>query len=147
MTTADNIKPYVWIAQEIEIFKFLGEDLYERLEAGIEAGDLNADEKLLLNDYIEMPLVQFSMAHAMPFLPYEAGNGGIFKRVPDGLEATPESEVDNLVQIHNDLGVSFSQKMIDFLVKNKDKYPQYSTNDCDDAPTTDNRYKGGFFLG
>ena len=54
----DDITPFILQAQDIYMQDTLGTKFYTRLKEGVIADDLDADEKLLLNDYIGPTLMQ-----------------------------------------------------------------------------------------
>ncbi len=125
---ADKFMQYIHLAQKIHIRNYLGEDLYDRLQAGIIASDLSADETTLINDYIQDALIHFAAAEYYQFGAYTVSNKGILKNVADNSEAVAKLEIDSLVQKERDYAQYFTQRLIDYLCTNSSLYAEYSTN-------------------
>jgi len=143
----DKFMYQIKIAQEIHIQHVLGTNLYERLQAGIIAADLNADETTLINDYIQDALIHFAAAQYLPFAAYKVSNAGIFKHQPENSIAVDKSEVDFLAQKERDFAQYYTQRLIDYLCNYSSLYPEYSTNTKNDiSPNTELRLTGGFYL-
>jgi hypothetical protein len=144
----DKFIQYIKIAQEIHLQRYLGTDLYKRLQAGIIAKDLNADEKTLLNDYIQQVLIYYAMVEYLPFAAIQVSNGGVFKHLPENASPVDKSEIDYLVQKHRDTAQYYSKRLVDYLCNNTALYPEYSTNtDNEISPTRRVDYSGGWYLG
>jgi len=143
----DKFKNYIKIAQEIHIQNYLGTDLYKRLQAGIIADDLTANEITLINDYIQDALIHYASAEYLPFAAYNVSNGGIFKNTPENSVTVDKSEVDYLVQKERDYAQYYTQRLIDHLCNNSTLFPQYSTNtDNKINPDTYINLTGGWYL-
>ena len=144
---SDKFMGYILLAQQIHIQNYLGTDLYQRLQAGIIASDLNADESTLINDYIQDALIHFAAAEYLPFAAYSAKNSGVFKTVSDNAETVDKTEIDALVQKERGYAQYFTQRLVDYLCANPTLYPEYSTNtDNDISPDTTVRFTGGWYL-
>jgi hypothetical protein len=144
----DKFIHYIKIAQEIHIQRYLGTDLYKRLQAGIVADDLSATEKGLLNDYIQSPLIYFAMVEYLPFAAINVSNGGVFKHTPENAVTVDKSEIDYLVQKHRDTAQYYAKRLVDYLCNNASDFPEYSTNtDNEINPSKKVGYSGGWFLG
>jgi hypothetical protein len=144
----DKFIQYVRIAQEIHIQRYLGTDLYKRLQEGIAANDLNDDEKTLLNDYIQMALIYYAMVEYLPFSAIRVTNGGVFKHLPENATTVDKTEVDYLTQKHRDTAQYYAKRLVDYLCNNSGLYPEYSTNTNNEInPSNKVNYSGGWFLG
>ncbi len=144
---ADKFMQYIHLAQKIHIRNYLGEDLYDRLQEGIIASDLNSDETTLINDYIQDALIHFAAAEYYQFGAYTVANKGIFKSVPDNGETVAKPEIDSLVQKERDYAQYFTQRLVDYLCTNSTLYPEYSTNTGNKIkPDSIVRLTGGWYL-
>lgn len=143
----DKFIPYIKIAQQLYIERHLGTKLYERLQAGIIANDLNANEQILLNDWVQDTLIHYAMAEYLPFSAYQVQNGGVFKHTSETSANADKAEVDFLVQKERNFAQYYADRLVDYLCNNSTLYPEYITNvDEDIRPTKIINYSGGWFL-
>ena len=139
--------PYIEISQDIHIQNILGTDLYNRLKDGIVADDLNADEVILLDDYIKSTLIHFALAEYYPFAAYRITNGGIYKHTSENEQTIDVNEVEALVRSETSYAKYYSKRLVDYLCVNYSLYPEYSTNTDDDiSPSKTINYIGGIYL-
>ena len=131
----DKFMQYILIAQEIHLQNYLGSDLYNRLQAGIVADDLTANEVILLNDYIQNTLIHFASALYLPFAPWQVSNGGVFKHTSENSIAAEQSDIDYLVKAETGLAEYYAQRLVDYLCANSTLYPEYITNEFPDIKT------------
>lgn len=138
---------YIKIAQQLYIERHLGTKLYERLQAGITANDLNADEQTLLNDWVQDPLIHYAHAEYLPWAAYQVANGGVFKHVSENSANADKEEIDFLVQKARNFAQYYADRLVNYLCNNSTLYPEYITNvDEDIRPTKIINYSGGWFL-
>ena len=146
-TDVDKFMQYIKIAQEIHIQNYLGTDLYKRLQAGVIAADLNANETTLLNDYVQDALIHFAMAEYLPFSAYQVANGGVFKHNSENSVTVDKSEVDFLAQKERNFAEYYAKRLTDYLKFNQSLFPEYTTNtDNDIYPDGSVNYSGGWVL-
>lgn len=143
----DKFIQYIKLAQEIHIQRYLGTDLYKRLQDGIKANDLTTVEKTLLNDYIQDTLIHYAMAEYMPFAAYQVANGGVFKHSPENSISVDKSEVDFLAEKSREHARYYADRLVKHLCNNSTLYPQYSTNTEDDIRPSRDLNTGGWYLG
>ena len=142
------LKQHMHIAQDIHIQNYLGTDLYNRIEAGVIASNLNANETILLNDYVQDAMIHFSAAEYLGFAPYSVKQGGVFKHISENDQSADVDEVDKLAQKEMDRAEYYTKRLTDYLCYNKSLYPEYSTNtEADIRPDNEVNYTGGFYLG
>ena len=146
-TDVDKFMQYIKIAQEIHIQNYLGTDLYTRLQEGIIAADLNANETILLNDYVQDALIHFAMAEYLPFSAYQVANGGVFKHNSENSVTVDKSEVDFLAQKERNFAEYYAKRLTDYLKFNQSLFPEYTTNTNNDIyPDGSVNYSGGWVL-
>lgn len=130
----EEITPWIISAQDVYVQTSLGTQFLERIKAGIIANDLNADEQLLLNQYIAPMLMQYSLYLMMPGLKYKLVEKGIVSGNSEDTDATSLDELKYLRQSTLDLAEFYDARLREFL---KDAvagtYPQYSTPTPDDG--------------
>lgn len=143
----DKFIHFIKIAQEIHIQRYLGTKLYERLQDGIVANDLNADEVKLLGSYVQDTLIHYAMAEYLPFASVQVANGGVFKHAPESSTSVDKNEVDWLTEKSREHGRYYAKRLTDYLCNNSSLFPEYSTNVSEDVRPTKNLNTGGWYLG
>ena len=121
---ADNLKPFIFIAQTTDIKMILGLDLYNKIDADYIANTLTGIYATIFDNYIVDMLVYFSCSHYIAFNSSKVSQNGIIK--PD--QTTDLKEIDRLSARYNALAnnvfVSFERYMKTANV------PEYK-NDCE----------------
>jgi hypothetical protein len=121
------ILPEIQTAQDMYILPLLGSNLYERLQDGIVADDLNADELTLLDDFVTTTLVYFVLSELPVGLSYQMFNKGIMRKTSDhGLNPDMQELID-VANRYRARAEFYKQRTIKFLRQNAayGKYPQY----------------------
>ena len=138
-----NIK----VAQQIHIQRYLGTDLYKRLQDGIVANDLTASESILLSDYLQDTLIYYAMSEYLPFAAIQVTNGGVFKHTPDNAVSVDKSEIDYLTAKYKERANYYTKRLVDYLCHNASSFPEYSTNTNNEISPTKRLDTGGWYLG
>lgn len=139
----DKFIQFVKIAQDIEIQRYLGSNLYEKISADILENDLQEPYLSLVKDFVKPMLIHWSMVHFLPFASYTIANGGVFKHNSENSVGVEKNEVDYLVGKARDTAEHYTQRFLDHMCKYKGQYPEYSTNTEEDVkPETDNWFSG-----
>lgn len=143
----DKLTQWVYITQDIKIQDKLGTKLYDRLIEGVTNGDLNTDEKYILDKYITNMLIHYSAAEALPFLGFNIANGGIYKHQSEQSENADKTEIEYLVNKHQRLADYYTDRFEDYMCYNGTKYPEWTSNSNEDVrPNKDSGYSGGWVL-
>ncbi len=123
----EEIAPWIIAAQDVQIQTTLGTLFLDRLKAGVIANDLNADEILLLNDYIAPTLAQYALYLLLPSLKYKAVEKGLLSGESEETSNTTLEELQFMRQTTLDLAEFYDARLREFL---KDvtagTYPQYT---------------------
>ena len=90
----DKFIQYIFIAQEIQIQRFLGTELYNQLETKIANNNLSGHYLTLVTDYIKPALCHWAMVEYLPFAAYSISNNGIFKNTSENAVNADKNEVD-----------------------------------------------------
>lgn len=121
------ILPEIQTAQDMYILPLLGSNLYERLQNGIVADDLNADEIILLDDFVTTTLMYFVLSELPVGLSYQMFNKGIMRKTSDhGLNPDMQELID-VANRYRSRAEFYKQRTIKFLRQNaaSGKYPEY----------------------
>lgn len=142
------LTPTIKLVQEIYLTRLLGSGLYVDLQDKIKANTLNADEVFLMNAYIQPLMVWGIMKEAPVFMTYKYMNKGVEKMNSDNSQPAQLDELQMLVDKASDRFDWYSQRLINYLMANQQKYPSYNLiRALDDVPPTVRGYRSRVFLG
>jgi len=119
------VLPEIKTAQDIFILPALGSALYNRLQAGITANNLNANEVLLLDNYIADTLVHYVLSELPMGLSYQFYNKGLLRK---GGENTENPSMQDMIDVANRYKARaefYKQRLIKYLKQNNALYPNY----------------------
>ena len=119
------VNPEIKTSQDMYILPTLGSGLYNRLQAGIVANNLNADEVILLDNYLADCIIYFVMAELPIGLSYQFYNKGLLRK---GGENTENPSMQDMIDVANRYRARaefYKERMIKFLQENQIKYPEY----------------------
>jgi len=143
----DRFIQYIFIAQEIQIQRFLGTELYEQLETKITNNNLSGHYATLVTSYIKPALCHWAMVEFLPFGAYEISNNGIYKKTSENAVNADKNEVDFLIEKERSTAQYFSNRLIDYLQDNAAAhFPEYYSNSFPDIYPDDTANFGGWQL-
>lgn len=132
---AKDMLPSVIQAQDSQIQPLLGTKLYDKLKELIKDGEVddagNEDYKKLLQEYVQMATLKWTLVHFYPYLQGKILNGTIGSRNVDNITALSQDEVMRMVDIERTNAQFYSERLIDYLQFNTTKFPEYNTNSND----------------
>jgi hypothetical protein len=141
----DNFIQYVKIAQDIHIQNYLGTDLLERIKTDIVNEDLSGDYLALTVNYIKPMLIHFAMVEYLPFAAYTIANKGVYKHNSENATNVEKSEIDFLIEKERSIAQHYTERFIEHINFNNDKFPEYNSNSNGDMyPDTNNNYQGWY---
>lgn len=114
--------------------------LYNRLLQGVEDNDLNTDEVLLLEDYIQPYLACECDRKMINNVTYQIRNKAVGKGIDPNLNVVSESEnlrLDN--SIRQDADAS-KKLLLDYLNDNSDLFPEYIVETCNKSKSSGTNY-------
>ena len=143
----DKYIQFIKIAQDLHIKKYLGQNLFEKLQLLISAGTINlpinVNYKTLLETYVKYMTIHFSMVEYLPFASYTIGNKGVYKHTSENGVVVDKEEIDMLIEKERSIAQSYTQRFIDHIQNYSSLYPEYNTNSNGDMyPTTKNNFNG-----
>lgn len=144
----DFILPFIKAATDIDISELTGESMLIRICEGVIAEDLNDNEVILLEEYIQPSLVHFAMYRGMNFLLVKPDNSGLVKRNSENGTAIELNESSFLADQEKTVAESYGKRLKDYLEANKDLYPEYKQEiEGQIKPSDTPSYSGGLYLG
>lgn len=148
----DVLKAEVQIAQDIDLQTLLGSKFYHELLSKVSAtgNTFNADELVLVNEYIQPYLIQTAYFNALPGLMYRTLNRGIQEGNNEFGSPVEIETFKYLRSIQKQRADFYSQRLLDFLLtgRGQNKYPSYNNASTIDGMVPDRvqKYNNGIFL-
>lgn len=119
------VLPEIKTAQDMYILPTLGSTLYNRLQAGITANNLNANEVILLNNYLADCLIYYVMSELPMGLSYQFYNKGLLRKSGDNTENPSMQDMIDVANRYRTRAEFYKQRMIKYLRQNNTLYPEY----------------------
>lgn len=144
-----KINPHILNAQILYLEPILGSDLYEKIIDLVETNAISGETnyKLLLDDYIVPSLVFHCCELYIPFNSFIISDVGTFQFQPSNANPNPQSEIDRLSNRYRTIGAKYDDKLVKYLCKNSNMFPEYTNNTgLVDKTETTNRATG-WYLG
>jgi hypothetical protein len=143
------IKPEIKTAQDMYILPALGSALYNRLQDGIQCGNLTCDEKTLIDDYIVDTLVNFVLSELPQGLSYQFYNKGLIRKSSDNTELPSMQDIIDIANRYKARAEFYKQRLIKYLKQNNTLYPEYLNfgGGIDAIKPEHNGYNASIWLG
>ena len=142
--------PYVRIAQEKYIETKLGTNLFVAIQQMIKLGTIgnvgNANDKLLLDDYIADVLIHYSFYEVLPFLRYKVQNNNVVAKTAENSNPLSRTDAQDLRSEVSNTAQFSTERLVSYLCDNSNLYPEYSTNTGSDISPDSNSYYQGMNL-
>ena len=119
------IKPEIKTCQDMYILPALGTNLYNRLQSGVQCGDLTCDEKTLLDDYIVDTLVNYVLSELPQGLSYQFYNKGLIRKSSDNTELPSMQDLIDIANRYKARAEYYKQRLIKYLLQNQTLFPDY----------------------
>jgi hypothetical protein len=142
----DLLHPYILLAQDKNIFPYLGTDLYTKIKNDITAGSVTGAYQTLLNEYIQPALVQYSFAELLPVLRIRFVNHSIVAMGSEQGSSVSYEEIKPIISSTRANADFYAQRMIDYIKHNLGSFPEYQTNSGADLQPTVRNYSQGMNL-
>lgn len=145
------IVPIIKTCQDMYILPLLGTALFERLQAGIDANNLTADETNLLNNYIRDCLIYYVVSELPDTLSYQFWNKGVLRKTNEGSETASQSELIDLKNKYKNWAEFYGERIVKYLIENANngKFSEYINpgTGIDTILPKKNAYETGIYLG
>lgn len=144
----EEITPFIIQSQDLFLQPRLGTKFFTRLKDGVIAGDLNADEKELLNNYISPMLAHYSVYLMLPGLKYKLVDKGILNGTSEETSPTTLQELEYLRQATLDTAQFYDERLHEYLHDiESGTFPEYSSPGSDGmSPDHETAYFSGLVV-
>lgn len=120
-----QLKPQIKKAQDMYVQTALGSTLYLRLQSGIEADNLDANETILLNTYITDCLVWYTMSLLPMSLGFQVFSKGFLQKTAEESQAPSRADLELISSGFKADGEFYKQRLINYLRENYTLYSEY----------------------
>jgi len=117
--------PMIKVAGDIYIQPALGSKLYKRLEDGIAADNLTANEKTLIDDYITDALVWYTMSLLPITMGYQLFSKGFLQKTSEESNTPSRGDLELLEQKYQSMAEFYKTRLIKYLQQNYVLYFEY----------------------
>ena len=148
----DVLKAEVQIAQDIDLQTILGTKFYNHLLSQVSAtgNTFNADEKTLVDLYVQPFLIQQAYFQCIPHLMYRTMNRGIVEGTMENAASVDIDTMKYLRTIQKQRADFYMTRLQDYLLigRGQNKFPDYVTQSTIDGmiPDRSQKYNNGIFL-
>jgi hypothetical protein len=148
----DVLKAEIQIAQDIDVQTILGTRFYHHLLDQIFASGntFNADELILVNDYIAPFLIQTAYFNAIPHLHYRSMNNGIVMGTQENATGVDLATMQYLRNVQKQRADFYMTRLQDYLLigYGANQFPAYNTQSTKSGmiPDRAQKYNNGIFL-
>ena len=148
----DVLKAEIQIAQDIDLQTILGTKFYDHLLNQVSAtgNTFNAEEKKLVDDYIQPFLIQTAYFNSIPQIMYRTMNRGIVQGTMESAESINIETMKYLRSVQKQRADFYLQRLMDYLLigKGQNKFPDYVTQSTKDGLIPDRKqsYMNGIYL-
>jgi hypothetical protein len=119
------ILPEIKTAQDMYIMPALGSTFYNRLQAGINGNNLNANEQSLLNNYVTDCLIYYVMSELPMGLSYQFYNKGLIRKSGENQENPSMQDMIDVANRYRTRAEFYKQRLIKYLRQNNTMFPEY----------------------
>lgn len=131
---SQSITPSILIAQEIGLQQVIGTKLYKKILSLVDGDtiddDVNADYKILLDNYIRPYLVNKSISDLVYNLTFKVRQIGVVQLSDEKINTLQLNNLMFLKQRYDNQASYYSILLYNFIKHNRSKYPEFSSNKC-----------------
>ena len=139
----EYIFPNILMTQDKWIQPVLGQKLYEKIMAEIDAGTLADPYKLLVDDYVARTVVWFTCYLGLPFWGIKVVNSGVVQRVVDDGTPLVLNDIDKIAKRCQENGEWYKQRLIDYLCAHSKDFPEYTVCESGEVSAEKRNYSAG----
>ncbi len=134
-----SINPFIFMAQNSEIKRVLGADLYDKIYTDFSANALTGDYLTIYNDYVKIILCYFSASFYLQLGIPKVSQNGAYLVTPEKTEQLYSEKTARMSEKYEKLAVGLELDLITFL--NTLTIPEYESPDQTSAKSNFNWIK------
>lgn len=120
-----QIFPMVKVAGDMHIQPALGSKLYQRLQDGINANNLTATEKGLIDNYLTDTLIWYTMSLLPMTMGFQLFSKGFLQKTSEESNTPSRSDLELLEQKYLSMAEFYKTRMIKYLQENYNLFYEY----------------------
>lgn len=141
------IYPAIQVAQEQGLQQVIGTLLYKRICQYVDEGNVPADYRILLDDYITPYLEYKVMADIQIPLSYKFRNLGVNQTTDERTYSQSLRDTQYLIEYYDNKAKFYSNRLFEYLKANHKLFPDFMKKDsCDDLQANKMSYKTNIVL-
>ena len=142
-----DVTPNIQAAQELYLQDILGSVFYEYIMNVFSAQTLNANEVILVQDYIKPAVAYRTLEMALPFLQYQIKNKGAARQTSEFGDSADFTQLRFIINEVGNRAQFYERRLVRYLSINGTLFPQYvSNNDDIIKPNPKNGWDNGGLL-
>lgn len=110
--------PIIKVAQDMHIQPALGSTLYLRLQNGIDANNLNANEQNLIDNYITDSLIWYTMSMLPMTMGFQLFSKGFLQKTSEESNAPSRGDLELIEQKYQSMAEFYKTRLIRYLQEN-----------------------------
>lgn len=147
----NDLLPSIIQAQDSQIQPILGTNLYNKLKTLIKDGQVdtagNENYKTLLQEYVMMTTLKWTLVYFYPYLHGNLANGIIGTRNVDNMTSLSQDEVSALIDTERSNAQFYTERLINYLLLGGVTFAEYNSNDHNNmTPETQAYSEGGLTI-
>lgn len=111
----DSINPFIFMAQNSEIKRILGSELYNKIVSDYENNTLAGDYLAIYNDYIATILAYFTCSFYLQLGVPKVSQNGVYLVTPEKTEQIFDDKTSKMASKYEKLAVSLEIKLLEVL--------------------------------
>lgn len=147
-----KLNPHIYNAQILYIEPILGSDLYDKIDELIDTNEIISNTSYsaytnLVTNYITPSLVFHTMELFIPINSFDISDGGTTQHTPTNAQYSVIDDINNITRKYKIIGDKYDQKLVDYLCKNKNLFPEYISNQGLVKQSETSTPRSGWWLG
>lgn len=144
----DNILvPYIYKVQDIYLQQILGTTFYEDLKSKISTDTLNGDETVLITDYIQNMVAEYTFYEVIPHINYKMTNKSVSQQSSEHGNPSQLSDIKYLRSSVLDMAQFYAKRLTKYLCDNSNLFPIYNNPDSNENLSKSGKtYFNGIFI-
>lgn len=111
----DSINPFIFMAQNSEIKRILGTDLYNKIVSDYEAETLSGDYLIIYNNYVSIILAYFTCSFYLQLGVPKVSQNGVYLVTPEKTEQIFDDKTNKMADKYEKLAVGLELSLITYL--------------------------------
>jgi len=111
----DTINPFIFMAQNSEIKRILGNDLYTKIVSDYENEVLAGDYLTIYNDYVATILAYFTCSFYLQLGVPKVSQNGVYLVTPEKTEQIFDDKTNKMADKYEKLAIGLENKLIEYL--------------------------------